>query len=124
MKIKKIKIGRFNKNVKCSIHISGKLGFSQGAIEVLKLNVNKYIGFGLNEENPKDTSLYMFIYDNAQEDAFKLIKAGNYYYVNTKKMFDELGIDYTKKTYIYDISEFEYNGELIYKLLRREYDRK
>ncbi len=124
MKIKKLKGSDYKKNIKCSIHQSGKLGYSQSAIEELKLDNTKYIEFGVNEENEDDTSLFMFIHNNEQEDAFKLIKAGNYFYLNTKKMFDELGLDYKTKNYIYDISKMDYEGETIYKLTRREYDRK
>ena len=124
MKIKLLKGANYKKNIKCSIHLSGKLGFSQSAIEELKLDSKKYIAFGINEENEKDASLFMFIFNDEQEDAFKLVKAGNYYYLNTKKMFDDLGLDYKAKTYIYDISEMDYEGETIYKLTRREYDRK
>lgn len=124
MKIRKIKGSNYKKNVKCSIHLSGKLGFSQAAIDELKLDNNKYITFGLNEEDETDTNLYMFIIDDAEEDAFKLIKAGNYYYLNTKRMFDDLNLEYKKKTYIFDIAKMDYEGQNIYKLSRREYDRK
>ncbi|MDP3150884.1 MAG: hypothetical protein Q8N83_17330 [Ignavibacteria bacterium] len=124
MKLKFIDGSKYNLNVKCSIHLTGKLGFSQSAIDSLQLDNNKYVAFATNEEDKKDLTLYMVVYNEKKEGAFKIVKAGNYYYLNTKKMFDELGIDYKKKTIIYDISNCDYEGEKIYKLIRREYDRK
>jgi hypothetical protein len=124
LKIKKLKGSDYKRNVKCSIHLSGKMGFSQAAIDELNLSNNKFIEFGINEENENDTTLFMFILDNEEKDAFKLIKAGNYYYLNTKKMFDDLGLDYKNKTYIYDISKIIYEDQTVYKLSRRESDRR
>lgn len=124
MKLKFITTKKYTGNIKCAIHLSGKLGFSQAAIEHLKISENKYIAIGINEEDKRDTSLYLKIFPAQTEDTFKVIKAGNYFYLNTKKMFDDMGIDYTRKNIIYDIIEIEYEGEQIYKLIRREYDRK
>jgi hypothetical protein len=124
LKIKILQASNYTKNIKCSIHLSGKLGFSSSAINLLKLDQNKYIAFGVNEEDEKDPNLYMFLYKEEHNEAFKIIKAGNYYYLNTKKMFDEIGLDYKNTNYIFDIIEIEYEKQKIYKLNRREYDRK
>lgn len=125
MKLKFIDGSIYKKKIKCTIQQTGKLGFSQDAIAHLKLNETKYIGFAINEEEDiKDTNLYMSVFNKEEEKAFKIVKAGNYYYVNTKKLFDELGLDYQKKIIIFDITEVEYEGKKIYKLIRRESDRK
>ena len=78
------------------------------------------IHFALNEEDENDLNLYAKIYDSAQEGAFKISKAGDYYYVNTKNLFDSLGIDYKNTKIIYDIVKGDYEGDTIIKMLRRE----
>jgi len=124
MKLKFIDGSIYKKKIKCTIQQTGKLGFSQDAIAYFKLNEIKYVGFAINEEDKKDTNLYMSIFNKEEEKAFKVVKAGNYFYINTIKLFDELGLDYQNKIFIFDITEMEYEGKKIYKLIRRESDRK
>ena len=64
------------------------------------------------------------IYSSAQEGAFKINKAGEYFYVNTKNLFDTLGIDYKNTRVIYDLVNGEYEGTPIIKMLRREIKKK
>lgn len=124
MKFKTLKAIDYSKTIKCAIHQSGKLGFSQAAIDELNLNETKYLLLGINEDDKDDLNLYMQVLENKSEDTFKLKKAGNYYYLNTKRLFDELGFDYKKKSIIFDITQIIYDGGKLYKLIRRESDRK
>jgi len=123
MKIKfftpKIMRGR----VKCTVHSNGKLGFSQAAIKRFGINDNHYAKIGINEEDVKDTSLYMLLTRTPDEESFKINSAGNYYYLNTRNLFDELNIDYKKMKIIYDIEEIKHENQIIYKLNRRVLDR-
>ena len=56
-------------------------------------------------------------------DSFKVCKAGAYYYVNTKVMFDSLGIDYISKTIIFDIIKLQDTVNEVYKMIKRELER-
>ena len=124
MKLEKIKPPDSTGLMKATIHVTGKLGFSIGAIKAMKIGDNNHIQIARNTENKEDNNLYIFLTQNPDEKTLKINKAGNYYYVNTKTLFDALGIDYRKKKIMFDIIEIEYEGEKIFKLLRREKDRK
>jgi len=110
--------------VKATIHQSGKLGFSQAAIDKLNLKQNMYLMVGTNKENRKDNNIYLVVSKESSEMAIKVNKAGNYYYLNTKDFFNEIGIDYKSKSVIYDIVDISSNSEKMYKLVPREKDRK
>ena len=61
----------------------------------------------------------MAIY-KGNEGGFKVSKAGQYYYINTKVLFDNLKIDYSKGNVVYDMSEVDVDGSVYYKLKRRQ----
>jgi len=124
MKLKFIKAQEIDKNVKCAVHKTGKLGFSSSAIEKLNLTTDKGVMIAVNEEDENDENLYMLITETANEDSFRVSKAGDYYYVNTKALFDTIGVDYRNKKIIYDIVDFENEGTKMYKLLKREVKQK
>jgi len=124
MKISFIKPKHIASNVKCTIHRSGKLGFSKAAIKELNVDETTFVKIGMNEEDTNDKNLYMLILKEKDDDAFKVNKAGRYYYLNTKYLFEDLMEDYRTKKIIYDIQKIEYEGDIIYKLNRRELNRK
>lgn len=124
MKLKFIKAEDTEYNAKATVHTSGKLGFSSDATDFLQITETKTIQFAQNEEDENDLNLYAVIYDGVQEGAFKISKAGEYYYVNTKNLFDTLGIDYKNTKVIYDLVKGEYEGSPIIKMLRREIKKK
>jgi hypothetical protein len=111
----------YDKNIKCSIHKSGKIGFSGNAIEKLHIGENKSVSIGSNKEDEGYDVLYMKINKDEVDGAFSINKAGEYYYINTKNLFDKLGIDYRKEKIIFDIVklENENSDENIYKLIKR-----
>ena len=122
MELKFINAESFDTNLKCSIHKNGKLGFSSSAINKLKIDNNKSVKFAQNEDEDENGNLYVVIQDSITDDAFKINKAGDYYYMNTKAMFDELSYDYRNKTIIFDIvkTEIKHNELSVYKLIKRE----
>jgi hypothetical protein len=124
MKIKFIKPKTISKSVKATIHRTGLLGFSTAAAKKLNLNSNKSIRIGMNEEDNSDKNLYIELIDGIQEDSLKVNKAGNYYYVNTKALFDDLQVDFRSLNIIFDIIEYDYEEKNMYKFIRREYPRK
>jgi len=122
MDLKFINAESFDTNLKCSIHKNGKLGFSSSAINKLQIDNSKSVKFAQNEDEKENGNLYVVIQDNITDDAFKINKAGDYYYMNTKAMFDELGYDYRNTTIIFDIvkTETKHNELPVYKLIKRE----
>lgn len=106
--------------IKATVHKTGKLGFSSGAAKLLDLEQRKFFQIGFNKSNNLDKSLYLF---PALEDAqrvFKLIKAGEYYYLFIKSILHEKQIDYKNESVIYDIEKTTVNGRECYKLTRRQ----
>ncbi len=123
MKIKFVKPKEINQNCKATIHKSGKLGFSLAASEKLNLNTNRYLKIGINEDDDSDKNLYILIDDVQTEDSLRISKAGNYYYANTKALFDDLKENFRELNIIYDIIDFELGDMKLYKFIRREYIR-
>ena len=120
MKIKFIKASELDKNLKATIHKSGKFGFTIEAAGKLGLNETKSISIGVNEDDLEDANLYVAVNNGVEKDAFKVNKAGGYYYVNTKLLFDNLKIDYANKSIMFDIVEEKIDDAIIYVFKRRE----
>lgn len=120
MKIKFFNPGNLDKNLKATVHKTGKLGFTIDAAKKMQLSVEKSAAIGINEDDESDKSLYVVIYPNKREGAFNISKAGQYYYINTKALFDSLKIDYIKEYVVYDISEEVINDHKLFQFKRRE----
>ncbi len=120
--IKFFNASAFDRNLKATIHYSGKLGFTDAAIKKFGLTPDKPKGalIGQNNSDLNDQNLYLRIIDPPNEESFKFAKAGAYYYLPTKTLFDSLEFDYKKKSIKFDIVELPNNGENIYKLIKRE----
>ena len=124
MKLKFFNSAETERKAKVTIHSSGKLGFSSDAIDYLEIKDGNSIQFAQNEENENDLNLYAVVYDKIQQGAFRINKAGEYYYVNTKNLFDTLNIDYKGVRIIYDLVKFDYEGKPFIKMLRRDIKKK
>lgn len=123
LKLKFYSATDFDGNLKASIHASGKLGFSESAIKKLGIGSDMSALIAKNESET-DSNLYMSIQSPAQEGAFKFNKAGDYYSLNTKSLFDNLGFDYRRNSIRFDIVQIEYEGTKIYKMIKKEALRK
>lgn len=119
MKIKFHSPKELDRNLKVSIHRSGKMGFTVDTANKLKLSVGKSAAIGTNEDDTNDDSLFLVIYPDVQENTFRVSKAGGYYYINTKPLFDTLKIDYTNGDIVYDVNEKVIEGETMYHLKKR-----
>lgn len=122
IKLKQIAAEEDRGIVKATIQKSGRFGFSLGAINELVLEDKKSISIFVNEDDSTDNSLYIKVNEEKEEDAFTVKKAGIYYYLNTKTFFDKLNVNYQDKsiTIIFDIIEFDNDGENYFKLIRRD----
>jgi len=120
MKFSFFNASEFEQRLKCTIHKTGKLGFSEAAIKKLVIGEKRGVMIGKNEEDESDTNLYMVFMDTDDDRCFRLNKAGGYYYVNTKPLFDKLNLDYQNTTIIFDIVETPETEMKVYKLIKRE----
>ena len=119
MKIKFFNPNDFNRNIKATVHKTGKIGFTIDAAKKLSLSVDCSLSIGINEDDSDDSNLYVILHNTIETGAFKVSKAGGYYYVNTKVLFDNLKIDYVNSAIIYDITEEDFEGQKVYKFKKR-----
>ena len=120
MKIKLFKPNELDKNLKVTLHKTGKMGFTLDASNKLELSKDKSAGIGTNDDDPTDEALYLIIYPTKVPNTFRISKAGAYFYINTKILFDNLKVDYSVGNVIYDMVEKEADGQTIYQLNLRE----
>lgn len=123
MKIQFLKPVAAISNIKATIHVNGKMGFSKSAIKKFGLDEGKFLKIGVNTEDESDQNLYVIVKNFDDGESLKVYKAGQYYYVNSKPLFDSLNIDYKNKKIIYDVEDFEYSNIKMYKFVKRELDR-
>ena len=121
MKLKVHNAAELDKNAKATVQSTGRLGFSEGAKKKMKIDAGKFVVIASNEEDETDENLYAWVEDSDINGGFRLNKAGDYYNVNTKPLFDQLQVDYRDKnsSVIYDIVDFHYGDQQIFKLIKR-----
>ena len=126
MALKKFNANEYKVKLKATIHSSGKLGFTDATARVLGLDTSGGIVFATEdgEQNEKEKPLYLICCKVFEDGAFKVTKAGNYFSVNAKGLFDSLGYDYKKNTIIFDMIQAKEEGENVYKLVKREKPKK
>lgn len=70
----------------------------------------------------------MAVLRTQNETAFPVLKSGNYFYLNTKQLFDKLGVNYINANVMFDLSRFEEGdtqlGGDCYKMKMRDPNRK
>jgi len=120
MKLTFFQSDTLDKNLKATIQKTGKLGFTIEAAKKMDLSNEKSIGIAYNEEDEEINDLYIIVNDEIDKKAFKVNKAGEYHYVNTKALFDKLKWDYTKESISFDITEEKIDGKKFFKFTRRK----
>lgn len=110
--------------VKASVHQNGKVGFSDGARKLMDLENNRHYKISRNAADPNDTNLYMVPTAEDDSKAFKISKAGQYFYLRMKHILEKLKIDYKANRVIFDIKEEQNDGIKYYKLEMRPLRRK
>ncbi len=112
----------YSQRLKASIHATGKLGFTEATASALGLTKDSCVSFARDDE---EDTLYMINNVPDTPDAFKVMKAGAYFSVNTKPLFDALNYDYKKKSIIFDlVRDNNYPDQEVYKLNKRDLPRK
>lgn len=109
----------YTSNLKCTIQKTGKIGFSEFTQKMLGIKEGMSIRIGVDGIKDNYKSLLIKLLDTIEKNAFKVNKAGNYYYINPKPLLDELDIKYKEKSLMYDMVIAD-EKERIYKLVKRE----
>lgn len=121
MELKIFSAREYNAKLKCTIHSSGKLGFTDETAKELGLSVESGIKFAGNDN---DEFFLINGRNTCDEDAFEVCKSGAYYYVNARPLFDSLGFDYKNNVIMFDLSRVKHESMEIYKLSKRVKPRK
>ncbi|MGM9787615.1 MAG: hypothetical protein ACI3ZF_01780 [Candidatus Cryptobacteroides sp.] len=121
MNIKVLSAKKYAQKLKVTVQSSGKLGFSDDTAKALDLQ-NKSVYVKMLLDNDTQT-LYMSVLDSQDDDSFKVCKSGNYFYLPTTQLFNDLGINYIDYTVIYDLlrcEQFDEDfGGKIYQMKQR-----
>ena len=116
----------FTTKLKVTIQSTGKLGFTADTISQLQLTTDCSVLIAPDSDSKQ--ILYLAVLRKQDETAFPVLKSGNYYYLNTKQLFDKLGFIYSNGTVIFDLSRFEEGDSQLggdcYKMTMREKHKK
>jgi hypothetical protein len=116
----------YSTKLKVTVQRTGKLGFTASTAESLHLSKDSFIKIARDDEDVEN--LYMIVSSSPDEDAFKISCISGYYSLSVAPLLKELGIDYLKKTVIFDLSRAasydEEAGGIVYKMTKREKQRK
>jgi len=113
--------------VKATAHRSGRLGFSSGANKLIDFERTLYfrIGRKKSEKGQVDEPVLFLVPMDVEDDkTFKVLKAGKYFYLKTKRLLNQLNIDYKNESVIYDIDEAVEEGRKVFKLTRKRRKKK
>ncbi|HVS93437.1 MAG TPA: hypothetical protein VHE59_15465 [Mucilaginibacter sp.] len=124
MKIKFFNVQKLDRNLKATVHQTGKTGFTIEAADKMQLTTDKSISIGVNEDDENDRNLYAVVNPDKREDSFPVLKAGLYYYINTKPLFKTLKMDYEKGNIVYEIVKEEIDGTEVYVFELKENKKK
>lgn len=106
-------------SIKATIQKTGKIGFSSGAESFMELKNTQYFRIGFDSNEASGDIIYM-VPSKTEAGAFKVSKAGDYFYMNLKNVFDRKGIDYKNKSYIYDIKKENSEETELFILTKRK----
>ena len=95
----------YSSKPKATIQLSGKLGFNCDAIVQLKITEDK--GIVMAPDSSDKRIYYLAVVDKENEQAFPARKSGQYYYINSKQLFDKLDLNYEMINYIFDLIRCE-----------------
>lgn len=111
MELEILSAKEYGVSLKATIQGKGKLGFTSGTARVMNLASYTHVCIARDKDHPE--VLYMALMPGANEDGFRILQSGGYCYLNTKPLFDALGIDYRTQTVIYDLTRVEEGDALM-----------
>lgn len=87
--------------LKATIQQTGKLGFTQDTITEMRLSKETFCRIA--DDTESKNILYLGVLRQDADCTFQVMKSGNYFFLNTKSLFDQLGFDYKNNVIIFDI---------------------
>lgn len=112
--------------LKATVQRTGKLGFTSETLAALNIKQGTHVRIAEDTESKR--ILWLGVMQEPADNAFPVNKAGDYYYVNTTKLFEKIGLDFRKKNCMFDMSrQAEYDeaiGGECYKMQLRVTDRR
>lgn len=113
-----------NLKLRCTVHKSGKLGFTTETSNALKIKEGMGIELYTDGETATELKAYMVVLPEKTEESFRVNKAGSYYYGATTTFFDkffkDLGLDYhSGPSYVFEMTPAEHEGTKYYILTGR-----
>jgi len=115
----------FTQKLKATIQRTGKLGFTAETISTLQLSNSSYIRIAPDTDNKN--IFYMAVINEPVDDGFRAYRTGDYIFLQTKQLFDKLGMDYVKWNIMFDMSRFEEGDEVLggpcYSMIVRKKER-
>ena len=113
-----------NARLKATIQRSGKLGLTDATAKRLGFGEGSAVQFAEDDEEKGVYYLINKVSPDA-ENAYKVCKAGDYFYVNARGLFDRLGFDYEKYNIIFDLKRDQsYPDMEVWKMKQRISPRK
>ena len=104
MAVKILSSKMFSKKMKLTIHKTGRLGFNEEAVRVLRVVDKPCFTFGLADGKPFDEGLLIARHDEQNPDGFKTLSSGKNFYLNTAALFDMYDLNYRNVSFIYDLN--------------------
>lgn len=95
----------FSQKLKATIQRTGKLGFTAETITTLQLSPTSYVRIAPDTDDKN--IFYLAVINQQIEDGFKVYRSGDYVYLQTKQLFDKIGLDYVKWNIMFDMSRYE-----------------
>lgn len=113
MELKFISPSELSGNAKATVHKTGKLGFSAGAAEKLDLSDyrDKFAKIAINGDYTEDKNLYVIVTDDEDDESYPILKAGQYFYLSLKRLFEKFDENYKNETIIYDIKKGDFHDD-------------
>ena len=102
---------QYSVKLKATIQQTGRLGFTAETAKAFGLTPQMHVQFARDDEG--DRALYMVLREGQVDNSFRVMKAGQYFYLPTKQMFDLAPIASLDAQF----------GGKVYKMVRRELDR-
>ena len=106
-----------------TIHLAGKLGFNMDASKFLNLDGRPSFVVATKKDDPRAQQIFLIETENSIGNDIPPVvvsKAGSYFYLGIRNVLDQLGIDYTNRIIVYEITKAEedYMGCPLYVLTR------
>ena len=104
-----------------NVHRSGKIGFTVASGKHFGLDTTKSVALMVNGQDTNDENIYGIFLSNGQKDqGYRITKNGEYYSVEAKEFFEQIGVDYSKPI-SFSVSDFvETDGTKMLKFTKRQ----